>query len=452
MEKKHLLLKGGHLIDMESGHLQQSDILILNGRIAQVSSSELETASDTKTIDLQDSYIIPGLIDMHVHIKETFAPLFTAAGITTVRNCAGNVLELKRMVHAQEDAPTPRIITADRMIDGPPGLWGDTSPFNFNTSEQEEARQEVRRQVEAGADFIKVYGWLNKEVMEATVEEASLHGKEVSCDLMHSTQVNALDAAEIGVKWFEHATGILQALYPSWNMQASQPEWEAIDWEHPDILMIEQVCKQLLAYQVKLCPTMVLYDQMKNSANVWQPNQTVIEKAKENTGLIQQWARLSTFTEALEAQGKQISYIQKIAAVYHRMGGVVVAGTDTPAGIFTFPGMALHRELELFVEAGFSPLEALQATTIAAAKSLNLQDQLGIIKEGAKADILILDKNPLDDISNTKRIRYLIKGGRLYTQDEIFQAIPDEEAALSAYNQFINDWEASCQPIPSHNK
>ena len=83
-------------------------------------------------------------------------------------------------------------------------------------------KNEVNRQEDAGAKFIKVYGWLSKTVMEAVVSEADKYGVEVSCDLIHSSKLNALDAAKIGVKWFEHASGFIQALYPDWLYRRSK--------------------------------------------------------------------------------------------------------------------------------------------------------------------------------------------------------------------------------------
>src|SRR5699024_10029334 len=112
-------------------------------------------------------------------------------------------------------APTPKVYSADRMIDGPPGLWGPTNYGNFVTDNPDEGRDEVKRQVEAGAKFIKIYGWISKEVMEAAVSEADKHGLEVSCDVIHSSNLNALNAANADVKYFEHASGINQAIQPN---------------------------------------------------------------------------------------------------------------------------------------------------------------------------------------------------------------------------------------------
>src|SRR5690625_1797793 len=112
-------------------------------------------------------------------------------------------MQIKNLIEAPMDAPTPRVYSADRMNDGPPGLWGETGIAKFVTDDPALARKEVRRQKDAGAQFIKIYGWISKAVMEAVVSEANTYDLEVSCDLIHASKVTALDAAEAGVTWFE---------------------------------------------------------------------------------------------------------------------------------------------------------------------------------------------------------------------------------------------------------
>ena len=128
--------------------------------------------------------------------------------------------------------------------------------------------------------------------------------------------------------------------------------------------------------------------------------------------------------------------------MYYEMGGTVVTGTDTPALIDTFPGMSLHRELDLFVEIGFSTFEALQAATINAAKSIKL-DGIGEIGVNKIADILILTNNPLDDIKNTQSIEWIIKGGHVYTPAEVLTHISTDEVFNQRLEEFIRKWEAT---------
>lgn len=440
-----LVLKNANVIDVENGQIVMKNITIENGTIIKLDSEKTEESkgnSDVTELDLQGKWIIPGLIDMHVHIKEGFAPLFTASGVTTVRNTGGNVNELKDLIHASMEAPTPRVISTDRIIDGPPGLWGETSLWNMNADNPQVAREEVRRQVEAGVDFIKVYGWLPKETMEAVVEEANIYNKEVSCDLVHSKDVTAIDAALMGIKWNEHASGIVQDMYPEWTMQADDKVWDSINWEQPDREKIEEVCKVLIENKVIVCPTMVLLDQAKLLNNYWYPENAVITKLEENEGLLNQWKYFLGQPASLENLGRQATMNKAIAKAYFDLGGEIVAGTDTPAGIFTIPGMALHRELELFVQAGITEIDALRAATINAAKALKRQD-LGVIKEGAIADIVILNKNPLENIKHTQKINLVIKGGFVYTQKEIFEQIPDEETIMRNLVAFMGEFEAT---------
>ncbi|WP_313890967.1 amidohydrolase family protein [Psychrobacillus sp.] len=438
-----LYLKNTNLIDVVTGEIALSNILIENGwisKVEKVEDCEGNISSGAEIIDVNGKWVLPGLIDMHVHIKEGFAPVFTASGVTTVRNTGGNVIELKSLIEAPPGAATPRVISADRIIDGPPGLWGETSQWNINIDNAEDARKEVRRQVDAGADLIKVYCWLSKEMMEVVVDEAKKKNREVSCDLVYSKDVTAIDAARMGVRWNEHASGIVQDIYPEWTMQADDTVWDTIDWDNPDKARIEKVCKVLLENNVIICPTMVLLDQANLLENYWFPDNKVMEKVKENVGLIQQWERILGYP--MKSLGIQHIMNKTIAKIYFDLGGMVVAGTDTPAGIFTLPGMALHRELELFVQAGFKEIDAIRAATIVAAEALKCPE-LGVIKEGAIADIVILNKNPLEDIRNTKEIDFLIKGGTAYTQDELLEQVPSEETVMKNVQAFIESFEVN---------
>lgn len=435
----HYVMYNARIVHVEDGKVTNGSLEIKNGYIERVFLKEINIPDKVHKVDLAGKYVIPGLIDMHCHIKEGFAPAFVASGVTTVRNTAGNIIELKPMIEAPIDAPTPRVYSADRMVDGPPGLWGPTSEGNFVTDDPEAARWEVRRQAEAGAKFIKVYGWIDKKVMEAVVQEARKYNLEVSCDLHHASKVNALDAAEVGVTWFEHASGFAQAMYPGWSVLTNEKEW-AIDWENPDEQEIKKLCKKMLTYNVKLCPTMMLHDQFTNPPKFWNSENEIPHFIKEGIG--QHWKQMN---EQVDLYKDQVGFInnftQAVAKTYYDLGGTVVAGTDFPAGgVWTYPGMALHRELEIFVEIGLSELAALQAATIRAARAIELHD-IGIIKEGAVADLVILSENPLEDIRNTQKIDQVIKGGKYYTTDELERAIPSNEKQMENYERFKEEFE-----------
>ena len=438
----NFIIKNGTIIDVENGGTFVGSIEVERNTVKRIFKIDEVLPEGIDTIDAEGKYIIPGLIDMHCHINERFAPHFVASGVTTIRNTAGNVLLLEKLIDQPDDAPIPRIYASDRMIDGTPGQWGPTSFGNFVTDDPEEARKEVRRQVEVGAKFVKLYGWIKKDVMVAAVDEAKKYNLEVAIDLVNSKDVTALDAAESGVTWIEHASGFANAMYKGWNLfLIKEAEWSHIDWENPDQEKVKEICEKMLAYDVKLCPTMVIYDQSNKYPEYWSPKNIVIESASNIRYMMDYWKQNLEQIDAIKSYNAKIQNLTKaIAKIYYDMGGTVVAGTDTPALVYTYPGMALHRELELFVEIGFTELEALQAATVNAAKSINL-DGIGFIKEGSFADLVILNNNPLEDIKHTKDIHLIVKGGKAYTQEEVLSLVPSEEEVERSMANFMKQWE-----------
>lgn len=419
-----LILKNANVVDVDASKITRMDIGIQHNKIVAIEKNLM--CDGAEVVDCSDQWVMPGLIDMHVHIKDSFAPLFTGAGITTVRNTSGSIVELQAMMDADLQAHTPRVITSDRLIDGPPGLWGPTSPYSVNIDDALSARAEVKRQVEAGADLIKVYGLLEGHVMEAVCDEAKKHKKHVSADLVNACKVNALEAAKLGVTWLEHASGILQAYCPQWSMKASEAVWKAMDWETFDDEKIDAICLELIGYGVKLCPTMVLYDQGYLDDNPWRPDNPIIDRLQENKGLMNQWHYIKQAGQIKNKIGVQHAFIKKVAKAYHTLGGTVVCGTDTPAGAYVYPGLALHRELELFVQSGFTEFEALRAATIVAADAMNRED-IGRLSVGAIADMIILNGNPVENISNTQSLKLVIKGGKCYRPQSLMDAVPGDE-------------------------
>lgn len=413
----HVLLTNGTIIHVENGKELRGSIEIKNGMITRIYEEKEVLPRDVEQINLQGKVIIPGLIDMHCHIQESSAPYFVAAGVTTIRNTAGDTEALTPLIEAPLDAPTPMIYASDALIDGEPGLWGESGPGNFVTDDPEEAREEVQRQVKVGAKFIKVYGLIQEDVLKAITEEARAYNLEVSCDLHHSKEIDALTAATLGVTWFEHGAGFPQGIYPTWHVHANQEEWTHIDWNDPDKKKIKAFCEEMVTYGVKLCPTLVVYDQAEKLPHYWDPKNVI----SQSSGPLFEghWTGLMNHHDAVyEQTGFLNRFTQMIAKTYADVGGIVVAGSDTPALPGIFPGMSLHRELELFVEAGFTPLQALQAATNHAAASIEL-NHIGVIKEGYIANLLILENNPLENISHTQDISFIVKGGQVYEQEGI---------------------------------
>ena len=179
---------------------------------------------------------------------------------------------------------------------------------------------------------------------------------------------------------------------------------------------------------------------MRLAENYWTTNHEVIQHIENSPYLFKHWLPAAQSKSGQSSFGIQTKTIQKIAYTYFKMGGTVVTGTDTPAGIFTYPGFALHRELQLFVQAGFTPLEALQQATMNAAKALKIAN-LGMLKENYIADIVILNENPLQQIENTMSIDRIVKGGTSYTIEELLAHIPSEEEMTIYTNELIEKFK-----------
>ena len=201
---------------------------------------------------------------------------------------------------------------------------------------------------------------------------------------------------------------------------------------------ITEVCQKLLEKNIKVCPTLVFYDQLQKAEAYWQVDDERIHHLMNHS--FKHWEAMAQGKSGQSTVGIQTKMIQKIAYTYFKLGGVVVTGTDTPAGIFTYPGMALHRELQLFVEAGFTPLEALQQATINAAKALQ-QPFLGKLKEGFIADIVVLNENPLTNIEHTMAIHSVIKGGTPYTNEQLLSFVPSEQDNEHYYKTLLEEFE-----------
>ncbi|GAF13212.1 amidohydrolase family enzyme [Bacillus sp. JCM 19046] len=392
-----------NLLNVETGQFEGKKVTLKNGMIV---------AKEDALLDQQESFVLPGLIDSHCHITLSYGSLFTAAGVTSVRNTAGSFYLLAPFFEEDRSVSLPHVYTTDRMIDGVPGLWGETSIGALATTSANVAVEEVKRQADLGASFIKVYGRLERRVMEAVVVEANRLGLEVSADLLGSTDVDARVAAKIGVRFLEHNSGVLQSLIPGWHCLLSEAEDAKLLQDGLEDDALATLCDELIKSNVALVPTLSLFAQGSQSFK-WKPFQTMIGNADH--GLREHWNNLRPHINQ-QKQERLYLLTAKITKAYHQAGGQLLAGTDTPAGIDTFPGQLLHRELELLVQCGLKPLEALQAATITPSRLFKFEREL---KVGQVADYIVVKENPLESISNTQTIQTIVKGGKQYTQEEL---------------------------------
>ncbi|MGA7217106.1 MAG: amidohydrolase family protein [Candidatus Sulfotelmatobacter sp.] len=361
-----------------------STVVVTGGLISAVGSSEAVTIpSGAQVVDAKGKFLIPGLWDMHGHLTDATAdafPLLIMNGVTGVRDMGGDLDQIDRWRSEIENGTRvgPHIIRAGPFVDGP--KQGVTNRLTVRTPE--EARQAVHTLKAKGVDFIKVHNALPRDAFFALTDEARKEHMPVAVHLPQG--VSSAEASDAGVASLEHIETINESAL--WRKGATAKTVEqAIDEN------LGPAGQELFQRFVKngtwYVPTLVAYER---GFVLW---------SNDPESLIPR----------MNVQAKQIELVRMM----HKAGVQIMAGTDFSDWALV-PGVDLHNELALLVEAGFSPLEALQAATLKPAKFLGKTDTFGTIQVGRAADLVLLDMNPLEDISHTRKIHAVVLGGKLF--------------------------------------
>lgn len=414
---------GATLIDGTGGvPLKDSVILIKGNRIAQVGTkSSVKFPKSTKIVDAAGKFVLPGLIDMHVHYHDWMGELFLANGVTTVKDLGNDIVWISDVSAAVEQGKIngPRIFYVGDGIDTPPPAR-ETHVVVENAAQ---AKRVVDIQHGKGATAVKVREKMTPELIKAIVQEAHKYGMQVSG---HLRSVDAREAADAGIDGLEHASGIVQALtdYPRKLPTPPPNELQMFindikAFSKVDPAKADELAKYLASKKVALIPTMSSWWRMASERR----DEFATEDAEfaKNPQLAyvpddvkKMWT--TSFVYKLKNQDDlaemRIGYkkIQDMLMTFSKAGGRICAGSDT---FLSVPGVSLQRELILFVDSGFTPLQAISMGTLANAEFLGREKDLGSIKAGKLADMIMLDASPLEDIRNIRRVTGVIKNGKV---------------------------------------
>jgi imidazolonepropionase-like amidohydrolase len=400
---------------------------------------------DARIVDAAGKFLVPGLWDMHVHwYDERYLPLFTANGVTGVRQMWGMPMHYAwRMKQRNGSLVGPRQSIASTIVDGPKPFW----PRSLAVHNETEARAAVADAKDAGADFVKVYGFLTRDAYFAIADESKKRGIPFAGHVPYA--IRASEASDAGQKSIEHLTGIqLEAssreaeLRQALNQAAAAPEPTSAVLalasrqarsllETFDAKKAGDLFMRLAKNHTWQCPTLTVLHAM---AFLDDRDFTSDPRLKYMPpGIRTQWDpqrdfRLKNRTADDWAIRKQLYQQQlQIIAPMRRAGVEFLAGTDA-LNPFCFPGFSLHDELALLVSAGLTPMEALQAATRNPARYLGTIGASGTIEKGKTADLVILDADPLADIHNTTRIAGVIAGGRYFAKPALDEMLAGLEA------------------------
>lgn len=421
-----LALTGATILDGVSERPQTGMVLVIrNDRIeAMGTPDEVSIPRRMRTLDLGGKFVIPGLIDAHVHVAPWTLDRFLASGVTSVRDMHGtldSILALRERANLNAIS-SPRIFSAGAMIDGSPSIYTDA----MAVGSANDARRAVDQLAVKGVDYVKVYTRITPELLRAIADEAGTFGLKIAA---HLGYIDAVTAADLGVRSIEHLSGIPEAAVPSNAalMQAHRSGffagWTAFEksWTTLDSAAMARVATHLVDSKVTLVPTLVLHEtfsrlddpalaQSEGMAAV--PPEEVIAWNVPDMIARARWTA-ADFEAFRQARTNQDRFVRMFKAA----GGRVVAGSDA-ANQMLVPGESLIRELELLVRLGFTPAEALMAATRDAALLLGA-DSLGAIVPGRKADLVILGADPLASISNLRQVEQVMVRGHLMPADSL---------------------------------
>jgi imidazolonepropionase-like amidohydrolase len=420
------------VIDTTGAAPKEGQTIAVEGdRISQVGDpKKVRAPKGAQVVNGRGLFAIPGLWDMHVHVWETDRtfPLFIANGVLGVRNMGGHLDELKRW-RAQVvngELLGPRMVISGPLVDGFPPAHPDHS---LAVHDAAEARAAVDSLKESGVDFIKVFDNLTPEEYDAIAEETKKVGIPFAGHLPRG--VWASEASAAGQASIEHLRGSLEESSKNFDRIAhlndSPPANAAEDAARAlALLKLEagsldsERLKNLAVLFVKngtrQVPTLVAshaLDFLNEDAAIMDPRLAYVGQKERK-----EWAALRD--RSLQEKQPEFwalaraAYTEDLAITreYHHDGVPILGGSDAGGPPYVIPGFDLHTELAALVEAGFTPLEALQSVTIDAARFLGREDDFGKVANGKAADFVLLDANPLDDIRNTQKIRAVVVQGK----------------------------------------
>ena len=441
-----LIIENITLIDAENPVRLKQTVLIEDGKIQSIINSNeniKEQESSHTVIDGSGKFLIPGLWDAHVHLTfipeidhETYFNLFLKNGITSIRDTGAVIEKLQPSLNYIKDNPnkTPRLFYAGPLIDGRDRVYKGQEPgfpeLSIGIDENSNIENVVNGLLDNGVTFLKSYEMLSKDTYLELLQIAKENNLRVTGHIPLSIDLE--EAIEAGLGGMQHIRNMdlacsldapklltkRRSQLKNENAIAgsalrtkihSAQRYYSIDNHDPKRCL--KIIKKLATYGVFQTPTLTIntLDSRRFYADPeWRETyQYLPEEARKN------WDEGSIESTNLAVTDNALIFDKwslDLVNIMNQEGVKIIAGTDTPIGYLT-PGYSLHKELELLFEAGMTAREVLRSATITPAEFLNMEKQMGTIVKDKLADLVILNSNPLESISNTQDIHMVISKG-----------------------------------------
>lgn len=443
-----LVLTHAVVIDATGASVKRDYTVVITGdRItAMGDTAKARVPPGAQVVDATGKFLIPGLWDMHVHPSgKEYLPVFLANGVTGIRIMWGDRedYEWRKEILAGE-LSGPRMVIASPIVDGPKPYWRGS----ISVSSEAQARQVVDKVKEDGADFVKVYQFLPRDLYFAIADEAKKQRIPFAGHV--PIDVSAVEASNAGQKSFEHLVGILPACSTHaddllkgqqadlvQDLAAVKPKFWGTHATQSREMMLDSYSAQQAG---------ALFAVFKHNGTWQVPTLTLLHMFAygddpsflKDARLKYVPVRTRTSWDPAAVDGKRtpedFAYMKKefqkdleVVGAMQKSGVGILAGTDA-GNPFCFPGFSLHDELGFLVQAGLSPMQALQTATINPARFLGQEKDLGTVETGKLADLVLLDANPLDEIGNTKKIAAVVSDGKLFSRAALDAMLEQVEA------------------------
>ena len=441
------------VIDMTGAPPRPEMTVVVEGeRIVEIGKTgKVKVPTTARIVDATGKFLIPGLWDMHVHTligdrPNYFFPLFIANGVTGVREMGASLTfeqinQIRREVAAGKILG-PRIFSPGRILDA---TGGQHPEISVAADTPEQGREFVRSFKQQSADFLKVYDLLSRDVYLSIVDEAKKQGIPWAGHTPFA--ISAADVSDLGQKSIEHTTGIF--ISSSRDEEVLRKELVETSRTGNTSLAVRQrievkaigsndarkeaaLFRRFARNGTWQCPTLVV----RRSSVLTDENPLLADLRLKYIPLRdrQRWRNIfkGRIARADELEGIKNRYrrtLEIVGAMYHAKVGIL-AGTDI-LNPYLYPGFSLHEELELLVEAGLTPFAALQTATANPAKFFGKEKEFGTIGKGKLADLVLLDANPLEQISNTKRINAVVVNGRFLDRIALDKMLAEVEGTVN---------------------
>lgn len=420
------VIEGGTLVDGNGGApLKDSVIVIEESRVKAVGAKgSVSYPPHAKIIRADGLTVLPGLIDAHIHSLDFFPPLFLHFGVTTVYDTANPT----EWAIAQRDAlrtgriKGPRMFVTGVVIDGPDSSIDRRDAYRVHVHTPAEARTLARSLLHRGVDALKVYQHLTPELLRLIVEEAHKAGTEA---VGHS--LDAREAILAGLKYIEHTTPIAHAtLGDPAKVKAMDERTLRTPEEEMDPRLFGPLIDLMVKNGVYFNPTLTRdWIDVHPKRTEWYTIATTLLKDPAY-GFIPAARREAWFRTAKgdyswrqppdwERTEQGLRNVEEFTRRYAQAGGKIITGPDSgpSSGAANMAGLAMHVEMEALVDAGLTPMQAIQGSTRWAAELLHKDKELGTLAPGKIADLILIEGDPLADIRATRKIRTVMMDGKV---------------------------------------